>query len=171
MISHFTSIYIRNRSGLKIDPWGTPALTSAHEENWPFKSTLCLLFFRKSFIELRSLTEIPFCFNLKIKSLCQTLSKAMEISTNTSNFVAHIKRLVYFVSNLYKLVNAGVCKFEAWLISGNYYVLNKKRKRFFKNKSFKNFSKNWQKQNRPMISRNLFLHFFKDWNKITPFAF
>ena len=78
-----TSIYIKYRSGLKIDPLGAaPALTSAHEENWPFKSRLFLLFFRKSFIELRSLTEIPFCFNLKIRSLCRTLSKAMEISTN-----------------------------------------------------------------------------------------
>ena len=81
--SFFTSIYIKNRSGLKIDPSGAaPALKSAHEENWPLKSTLSLLFLQKSFIELRSLTEIPFCFNLKIRSLCRTLSKAIKISTN-----------------------------------------------------------------------------------------
>ena len=32
-------IYINNRSGLKIGQWGTPPLTSAHEENLPFKTT------------------------------------------------------------------------------------------------------------------------------------
>ena len=51
-------IYIKNRSDPKIDPWVTPALASAHQENWTFKTTLCFLSFRKSVIKLRSLLEI-----------------------------------------------------------------------------------------------------------------
>ena len=70
-------IYIKNRSGPKIDSWGTPALTSAHEQNWPFKTTFCFLFFRKSFIKFKSLPEITFYFNLKIIHSRQTLSKTL----------------------------------------------------------------------------------------------
>ena len=31
-----------------MEPWGTPALMSAQEECWPFKTTLCFLLLRKS---------------------------------------------------------------------------------------------------------------------------
>ena len=33
-------IQIKNSKGPRIDPWGTPALTFAHEECWPFNTTL-----------------------------------------------------------------------------------------------------------------------------------
>ena len=76
-------IYIKNRSNPGLDLWGTPTLTSAHEEDWLFETNLCFLFFRNAFIKLRSLPDAPFCLNLKIRASCQTLSKALEISKKT----------------------------------------------------------------------------------------
>ena len=67
-------IYIKKRSGSRIDPCGTPAEIFDHLECWPFKTTLCLLSFRKSIEIFNKLTVTPFCFNLKIRPLCQTLS-------------------------------------------------------------------------------------------------
>ena len=41
-------IYIKNRSGPSMEPWGTPALTSAQEEVCPLRNTFCFLFLKKS---------------------------------------------------------------------------------------------------------------------------
>ena len=72
-------IYIKNRSDLKVDPC---CINISPWRKSTFKSTLYFLHFRKSFIKLRSLSEIPFCFSLKIRSSSQTLSKALEIRRN-----------------------------------------------------------------------------------------
>ena len=40
-------IYIKNRSGPSMEPWGTPAVTSAQEEDCPLSTALCLLFLKK----------------------------------------------------------------------------------------------------------------------------
>ena len=31
------------KEGPRIESWGTPALTRAHEEYWPFETTVCFL--------------------------------------------------------------------------------------------------------------------------------
>ena len=36
-------MYIRNKSGPKIDPWGTPASTDDQEDTWPFNELKSLL--------------------------------------------------------------------------------------------------------------------------------
>ena len=36
-------IYIKESSGPRIEPWGTPASTLTHVEFWPFRNTLCFL--------------------------------------------------------------------------------------------------------------------------------
>ena len=41
-------IYIKKSSGLRIEPSRTPASILTHVEFWPFRTTLCLLSFRKS---------------------------------------------------------------------------------------------------------------------------
>ena len=41
-------IYIKNNRGPKIDCWSTPASTSDHQDDWPFKKTLWNLFVRSS---------------------------------------------------------------------------------------------------------------------------
>ena len=54
-----------------------------HEENCPFKATLCFLGFKKSVIVSNRLPEIPFCFNLYVRPLGHTLSNALDMSKNT----------------------------------------------------------------------------------------
>ena len=36
-------IYIKNNSGIRMEPWGAPALTLVHEEDCPFNTTLFCL--------------------------------------------------------------------------------------------------------------------------------
>ena len=76
-------IYIKNNNGPSIEPWGTPALTSDQPETCPLNKTLCFLFFRKSHKRFIKLPDIPFCFNLKMRPSCQTLSNAFDISRKT----------------------------------------------------------------------------------------
>ena len=73
-------IYIKNNNGPRVEPWGTPALTSVHEENFPFKTILCFLFIKKCFKTFNKLPDIPFSCNLNIIPSCQTLSNAFAIS-------------------------------------------------------------------------------------------
>ena len=40
-------IYIEKSSGSCMEPWGTPALTSAQEEVCPWRTTFCFLFLKK----------------------------------------------------------------------------------------------------------------------------
>ena len=76
-------IYIKKRSGPSMEPWGTPALTSAQEEVCPLRTTLCFLFLKKFDNRFKRLPDIPFCFSLKIIPSCHTLSKASDMSRNT----------------------------------------------------------------------------------------
>ena len=76
-------IHIRNNNGPRMEPWGTPALTSDQSETCPFNKTLCFLFLRKSHKTFSKLLDIPFCFNLKMRPSCQTLSNAFDISRKT----------------------------------------------------------------------------------------
>ena len=73
-------IYIKNKSGPNMEPCGTPAVTSAQEEDCPLRTTLCFLFLKKFDNRFKRLTDMPFCFSLKIRSSCHTLSKALDIS-------------------------------------------------------------------------------------------
>ena len=63
-------------------PSGTPTLMSAHEECLPFKTILCILFLRKSVERVNKFTVKPYWNNLQMSSLCQPLSKALEMSKN-----------------------------------------------------------------------------------------
>ena len=75
-------IYLKNNKCPRIDPWGTPALTSAQDERWPFKTTLCFLLRRKSCKMFMISPVIPFWRSLKIRPSCHTLSKDFEIWRN-----------------------------------------------------------------------------------------
>ena len=63
-------IYIRNRSGLNVKPWGTHALTSAKEIL--ASTTLCFLFFEKLNNKFKILSDMPFLFSLKMMPSCHT---------------------------------------------------------------------------------------------------
>ena len=73
----------KNNNGPRTDPPGTSASILDHEETRPFHTTQCFPIFKKSMRVLKVLPDIPFCFNLKIKPLCHSLSKAFNMSENT----------------------------------------------------------------------------------------
>ena len=62
-----------------MQPRGTPASILTLEETCPFKTTRFFLKLRKSGIIFKILSDIPLCFNLDIRALCQTLSNALDI--------------------------------------------------------------------------------------------
>ena len=71
-------MYIRNKSGPYIEPWGTPELTLAQGDLWLLRITLCFLFPKK----FNKFPEIPLRLNLLIIPSCHTILKAFERSRN-----------------------------------------------------------------------------------------
>ena len=67
-----------------MEPLDKPASMLVQEEACPFKTTCCFLKLRKSVIIFKILSDIPFCFNLNIRPLCQNLSNVLDISKNTA---------------------------------------------------------------------------------------
>ena len=59
-----------------MEHWETPARTSDQSETCLFNKALCFLFLKKSHKRFSKLPDIPFCFNLKMRPSCQTLSNA-----------------------------------------------------------------------------------------------
>ena len=76
-------IYIKNRSGPSMEHSGVPALTSAQEEVCPLRTALCFLFLKKFDNRFKRFPKTAFCFSLKIRPSCDTLSKALDMSRNT----------------------------------------------------------------------------------------
>ena len=58
-LSDKSLMYIRNKSGPNIEPWGTPALILAQDELWSLRITLCFLFLKESVKRLNKFPEIP----------------------------------------------------------------------------------------------------------------
>ena len=82
--------------GSKIDPCGTPVFTFVHDQNWPFKTTLCWRFFKKSIKRHSSLSFIPFCFNLKsfVRHLFKNFRYVQKYSSYSSAFIKRSKNVV-----------------------------------------------------------------------------
>ena len=76
-------MYIKKKSGPKMDPCGTPAFTGNHSDVWPFRTTLWNLFVKKLLISSSNASEIPIDLSLKISPSCHTLSKALDIFKKT----------------------------------------------------------------------------------------
>ena len=73
--------------GPRIDPCGTPDVTSSHSEWIPSTTTLCCLPCKYDANQSISLPSIPNSLSLWIKYACDTLSKALAKSkkiTSTS---------------------------------------------------------------------------------------
>ena len=71
-------IYVKNKKSARIDPWGTPALTSGQNEHWPFKTTFCFLLWKKSSKMFMISLLIPFWRSLKIRPSCHTCQKPLK---------------------------------------------------------------------------------------------
>ena len=75
---------MRNKRGPRIEPCGTPALIVAHSDDCPLRRTLRYFSLKKLSIRARRLPEIPTDLSLNTKPLCQTLTKAFEMSRKTA---------------------------------------------------------------------------------------
>ena len=75
-------IYTKNNRGPKIDPWGMPASTGDHEDDWPFNRALWNLFDRKLSMDFSGRLNIPRDYSLWIRPSCQTQSNALDMSKN-----------------------------------------------------------------------------------------
>ena len=74
-----------NKMGPRTEPCGTPLITSDQSDRWPLKTTFCFLPTRKFLIHSRTWPDIPQPYNIDIKRLCGTESKAFWRSKyNTS---------------------------------------------------------------------------------------
>ena len=69
----------RDRSRLIVEPWGAHALTWAKEGTCPLSTTLCYQFLKKLNNKFKMLSDVPFCFNFIIMSLCHNLSNTLKI--------------------------------------------------------------------------------------------
>ena len=69
-----------NSRGPSLDPWGTPALISNKLDLTPSITVHCFLFDKYDVNNWRQLSLIPICSSLDKRPLCQTLSKAADIS-------------------------------------------------------------------------------------------
>ena len=69
-------IYIKNNNGPKMEPWGAPALTLVHEEDYPLNTTHCFLFVKNYFKTFNKLLDIPLSCTLNTRPSSQTLSNA-----------------------------------------------------------------------------------------------
>ena len=93
---------IRNKTGPKTDPCGTPLVTSLHPELWPFIHTFCFLPFNQSFIQSQTFPSIP-CASILLNNLwCGTLSNAFAKSK--------------YMTSMYRTINLHIVLVRPWLI-------------------------------------------------------
>ena len=74
-------MYSRKSVGPRMEPWGTPALTGYSCEDFPSRTTQSHLLLRKEEIRPNIWPEIPEDLSLWRRAACQTLSKALDISS------------------------------------------------------------------------------------------
>ena len=85
-------MYIRNRNGPNVETWKTHVLTSANGEVCPLSTTLCFLLLKKLNDKFKMLSDMPFCFNLKIMLshyvvlICSNLTLAQDTNLNPVEF-------------------------------------------------------------------------------------
>ena len=77
---------ILNKSGLSIDPCGTPATISSHELNWSFILNLCLRSVKQPFINFNDSIEKPYPWSFATIRSCGRQSKALERSVRKAPY-------------------------------------------------------------------------------------
>ena len=100
-------MYTRKRRDSDMEPWGTPAATSFQYDCWAFRTIFRDV--KKFYKTNSSLLKLLFLRSLNVRTLCQTLSNAFEISRET---VRVFKWIIYFMCNLQKLINARITLFK-----------------------------------------------------------
>jgi hypothetical protein len=84
----------RNKKGPRVDPWGTPALTS-RKVSINIYSLFSII--KETFNPFQNIIfpQIPYFRSLKIKPECQTRSNALEMSQNINR--TSLPRSIFFI--------------------------------------------------------------------------
>ena len=84
------------KAGPRMEPWGTLTLTGYYCEDFPSRATWSNLLLRKEELRPNIWPELPKDLRLWRRPACQTLSKALEISSATAQVVPDLlKALAY----------------------------------------------------------------------------
>ena len=85
MLVLMSFIYMKNSSGPRTDPCGTPEVIGTALDVLPSSTTCCVLPVRKPLIQARAFPWIPYLSSLYRSLLCASLSKALLKSTTTAS--------------------------------------------------------------------------------------
>ena len=88
-------MYIRKSVGPRMEPWGTPASTRYSCEDVPSRTTQSCLLLRKEEIRPNIWPEL----SLWRRPACQTLSKALDISSATGRVAPDLFKALVILSD------------------------------------------------------------------------
>ena len=91
-------MYSRKSVWPRMEPWGTPALTRYSCEDFPFRTTQSRILPRKEEIRANIWPEIPYDLRLW-RSACQSLSKALDISSATARVAPDLLKALAILSD------------------------------------------------------------------------
>ena len=92
-------IYSRKSVGQRMDHWGTQALTGYSYQNFLFRTTQSSLLLRKEETRPNIWPEIPKDFSLWRRSVCQILSKALDLSSATAGVAPGLLKTTSILSD------------------------------------------------------------------------
>ena len=92
-------MYSRKSVGPGTESWGTPALTGYSFEFFPYRTTRSHLLLRKEEIRLNIWPEFPQDLSLWRTTACQTVSKALDISSATARVAPDLIKAVAILSD------------------------------------------------------------------------
>ena len=81
-----------------METWGTPALTGYSYDNFQSRTSQSCLLLRKEEVWPNIWPEIPQRFSLQRRPTCQTLSKALDISTASAGVAPDLLRALAVLS-------------------------------------------------------------------------
>ena len=82
-----------------MEPWGTQALTGYSCEDFPSRTTRSCLLLRKEEIRSNIWPEIPLDLRFRRRPACQTLSKALDISSVTAGVALDLLKTLAILSD------------------------------------------------------------------------
>ena len=83
-----------------MEPWGNPALTACSCEEFPSRTTRSHLLLRNEEIRPNIWPEIPWDLSLWRRPTCQSLSKALDISSARTRVVPNLLKSLTIISEM-----------------------------------------------------------------------
>ena len=92
-------MHSRKSVGQRMEPWGTPALTGYFSEDFTSRTTQSRLLLRKDKTRLYIWPGIPHDISLWKRPGCQTLSKALDISSAAARVAPEIWKVLAILAD------------------------------------------------------------------------